>query len=409
MEILSEHYDALLQAGAKRLRGHQRRLFLAEVTLKLCDGNVRQAERRFGWGRETIRKGLQELQQGIRCLENFAARGRPRWEEENPQRAADIRAIAEPQTQADPELLSERRYTNLTAEETLELLRSTKGYAAEDLPSVRSMRDILNRMGYRLKRIQKAKPLKKTPETDAIFANVKAVRHEVHDDPTTLEISIDTKAKVKEGEYSRGGKSRTDSAGETPKGLDHDPPPKRKWTPFGVLMLATGALTLIFGSGETSDFWVDALQRWWEQTRGKNKKIRQLVIYLDNGPNNSGTRTQFLKRMIEFADWAQLTVRLVFYPPYHSKYNRIERCWSSLEKKWGGTLLTNLKVILARALRMTWLGKHPVVTSLEGDYPDGVRLSKKEMKPYEARLERSETLPKYDITIKPKSSKRRVN
>jgi hypothetical protein len=150
--------------------------------------------------------------------------------------------------------------------------------------------------------------------------------------------------------------------------LDHDPPAKRKWTPFGVLMLATGALTLIFGSRETSDFWVDALTLWWEQTRGKCKKIRQLVIYLDNGPNNSGTRTQFLKRMIEFADQAQLTVRLVFYPPYHSKYNRIERCWSSLEKKWGGTLLTSLKVILQQALRMTWFGKHPVVTSLEGDY-----------------------------------------
>jgi transposase len=205
MEAFHESYDALLQAAANRLRGHQRRLFLAEVTLQLCAGNTRQAERRFGWGRQTIAKGLQELHQGIRCLENFVARGRPRWEED-PQRAADLRALAEPHTQADPELLSERRYTNLTAAEMLELLRSTKGYAEEDLPSERSMRDILNRMGYRLKRIQKAKPLKKTPETDAIFANVKAVRQEVHDEPTTLEISIDTKAKVKEGEYSRGGK-----------------------------------------------------------------------------------------------------------------------------------------------------------------------------------------------------------
>jgi transposase len=206
MEAYNESYDALLQAAAKRLRSHQRRLFLAEVTLQLCAGNVRQAERRFGWGRQTISKGLQELRRGIRCLENFGARGRPRWEDEDPQRTADLRAIAEPHTQADPELLSERRYTNLTAAEALALLRSTKGYVAEDLPSERSMRDILNRLGYRLKRIQKAKPLKKTPETDAIFANVKAVRHEVQDDPTTLEISIDTKAKVKEGEYSRGGK-----------------------------------------------------------------------------------------------------------------------------------------------------------------------------------------------------------
>ena len=194
-----------------------------------------------------------------------------------------------------------------------------------------------------------------------------------------------------------------------PKGLDHDPPAKRKWTPFGVLMLATGALLLVFGSSETSDFWVDALTVWWQQVRGQCGKIRQLVIYLDNGPNNSGTRTQFLKRMIEFADWSGLQIRLVYYPPYHSKYNRIERCWSSLEKKWGGTLLTSLGVILEQALRMTWLGKHPVVTSLEGDYPEGVRLSKKEMRPYEARLERSKTLPRYDITIKPKTGKRQVN
>jgi Rhodopirellula transposase DDE domain len=191
--------------------------------------------------------------------------------------------------------------------------------------------------------------------------------------------------------------------------LDHDPPAKRQWTPLGILMIATGALMLVFGSQETSDFWVDALQLWWQQTRGRCRKIRRLVIYLDNGPNNSGTRTQFLKRMIAFADWSKLQIRLVYYPPYHSKYNRIERCWSSLEQKWGGTLLTSLQVIVQQALRMTWVGKHPVVTSLAGDYPDGVRLTKKEMKPYEARLERSKTLPKYDITIEPIISKRQVN
>src|SRR5271156_1305129 len=77
--------ESLLRQGADRLKGHERRLFIAEVALKLCDGNVRKAERRFGWGRETIAKGLHELQQGVRCLENFAARGRPRLEVKNPQ------------------------------------------------------------------------------------------------------------------------------------------------------------------------------------------------------------------------------------------------------------------------------------------------------------------------------------
>jgi transposase len=200
-------FDALLQRGAQRLTGYQRRLFLAEVTMELCGGNARQAERRFGWGRETINKGMHELHQGIRCVENFAARGRPRWEEAQPQLAADIRELVEPHTQADPELKSSRRYTNWSAADVRTALQTRKGYAADDLPSERTMRDILNRMGYRLKRIQKGKPLKKTAATDAVFANVKAVRQERKNDPSTLEISMDTKAKVNEGDYARGGKN----------------------------------------------------------------------------------------------------------------------------------------------------------------------------------------------------------
>lgn len=211
--------DALLRRGAKRLTGHQRRLFLAEVTIALCDGNARQAEERFGWGRETIGKGMHELRQGVRCVENFAARARPRWEDRDAQRAADIRELVEPHTQADPELKSSRRYTNWSAAEVLEALQARKGYAADDLPSVRTMRDILNRMGYRLKRIQKGKPLKKTAQTDAIFDNVKAVRAEMKDDPATLEISMDTKAKVNEGDYARGGKNPDGVGRERGQGL----------------------------------------------------------------------------------------------------------------------------------------------------------------------------------------------
>ncbi len=120
--------------------------------------------------------------------------------------AADIRAIVEPHSYADPELKSSRRYSNLSAAEVLEALIA-KGYAREELPGERTMRDILNRMNYRLKRIQKGKPLKKTKETDAIFANVKQVRQQARKEPETLEISMDTKAKVNLGDYVRGGKN----------------------------------------------------------------------------------------------------------------------------------------------------------------------------------------------------------
>ncbi|MHC5536990.1 ISAzo13-like element transposase-related protein [Singulisphaera rosea] len=192
------------------------------------------------------------------------------------------------------------------------------------------------------------------------------------------------------------------------KGWDHDPPAKEKVVPFGILTVATGALMLVMGSRETSDAWVDVLRLWWQRVRRGHRGIKRLVIYLDNGPKNSGRRTQFLKRMVEFADWSGLEIRLVYYPPYHSKYNPIERCWSSLERKWNGVLLRSLEVVLQCARRMTWKGRHPKVESLEGSYPDGVRVGAKEMKSYEARLQRSVTLPKYDITITPKTRDRQV-
>jgi transposase len=193
-----------------------------------------------------------------------------------------------------------------------------------------------------------------------------------------------------------------------PSGWDHDPPAKEKLVPFGILMVATGALALLLGRHETSDAWVDALWAWWLKVRGVHEHIRRLVIYLDNGPKNSGRRTQFLKRMVQFADRTGLEIRLVNYPPYHTKYNPIERCWSALEQKWNGVLLIDLLTALGCALRMTWKGCHPSVRCLSGEYADGVRVSAKEMKIYEARLERSKTLPDYDITIKPANGKRQV-
>ena len=206
MDTATVPLDALIRSGAQRLTGFRRRAFIAEVATAVCDASPRQAERRFGWGRATVAKGLHEADRGMRCLDNFAARGRRRSEDKDPGLAADIRAIVEPHAYADPELKSTRRYTNLSAAEVRDALIA-KGYSPTGLPSERTMREILNRMNYRLKRIQKGKPLKKTEETDAIFANVAAVRQQVRADPETLEISMDAKAKVALGDYVRGGKN----------------------------------------------------------------------------------------------------------------------------------------------------------------------------------------------------------
>lgn len=134
-----------------------------------------------------------------------------------------------------------------------------------------------------------------------------------------MRISIDTKAKVNIGEFSRGGKTRE----KEPEGaLDHDMEPDAKMVPFGVFEPSNDHILVVFGtSNETSDFIADGLELWWEESH-----LKELVINLDNGPHINSHRTQFIKRIIEFADKTGLKIRLVYYPPYHSKYNSIERC-----------------------------------------------------------------------------------
>jgi len=160
---------------------------------------------------------------------------------------------------------------------------------------------------------------------------------------------------------------------------------------------------MIFGTSlETSDFLVDALEQWWQQRREHHQQIRELVINLDNGPELASCRTQFIKRLVEFADQYDLRIRLVYYPPYHSKYNPIERCWGILENHWNGTLLESVETALHWAQTMTWKGLHPMVYLLERTYETGVRVAKKAFQSFQERLERSETLPKWSVTIEPK-------
>jgi len=205
MDIESEHVD-LLRLAAGKLKGEDRRVFVAEVTLRLCDGKERLAEDRFGGSRQMVRKGLEQLRTGQATETGHHNGGRKRFEDRHPKMAQAIRDIAEPKTQADPELKSQRQYLNLSAAEVRKAL-ADRGWNDDDIPPDRSMRRILNRMNFRLKKIRKGRPLKKNENTDAIFENVQAVKAASRDAPETLEISADTKAKVAIGDYSRGGKN----------------------------------------------------------------------------------------------------------------------------------------------------------------------------------------------------------
>jgi hypothetical protein len=209
---------------------------------------------------------------------------------------------------------------------------------------------------------------------------------------------MDCKATVAIGEFSRGGLTRGDN-----KTCDHDFGCQENYHPCGIVDEDNGQLAVTFGNSfKTSDFIVDTLSAWWTGLSAQEQAATAMVqIKMDNGPESSGIRTQFLNRMVQFADQIGKPIQLLYYPPYHSKYNPIERCWGILELHWNGTQLIDVQTMLAWAQSMTWKGIHPVVELSRKLYQKGVSLSKAAMRAVEARLERDPLLPKWDIRIRP--------
>jgi hypothetical protein len=190
MTRLSEQHITTIKDAAKKLTCAKRRAFQAQVAIDYLNSNPRLAEKTFGWDRKTVALGLNELRTGIVCVDNFKARGNKKMAAKKPQLEADIVALAEPKSQTDPKFQTAFNYTRITAKGMREALITDKGWKAEDLPCVKTIGNILNRLGYRLRRVQKAKPLKKIKETDAIFDNLDAVNQASDSREDSLRISI---------------------------------------------------------------------------------------------------------------------------------------------------------------------------------------------------------------------------
>jgi hypothetical protein len=156
MRIVTPAEKEMYIETAKQLKGHQKRLYMARVVKALGRGGQAYASRELGWDRNTIRKGQRELETGFRCVDNYQARGRKRIEERLPQLIKDIRAIADQHSQTDPSFQSTRLYLRLSASSVRQALIKQKGYSDEQLPSAETIRDRLNELGYRLKRVKKA-------------------------------------------------------------------------------------------------------------------------------------------------------------------------------------------------------------------------------------------------------------
>lgn len=398
--MIEQAVKTILKETANDLTGYERRHFMAKVVKELWQGNARAAHRELGWNRCTLKKALAEWDGQFCLLDQFAERGRKTSETNLPNLLEDIRQIADEASQTDPTFQSMRLYTRLSAAEVRRQLIEQKGYSDEQLPCEDTIRRKLNQLGYLVKAVQKSQPLKKIAQTDAIFEQLHKVNPAADADPTVLRISWDAKAPVLIGRFCRDGVSRL-----VVKAWDHDFQTKhKKVTPFGIYLPHYDELYLYLTTSKiTSDFIVDCLVDFWTHQRHRFPQVKTLLINQDNGPENHTRRTQFMARLTHFVDHFQLTLQLACFPPYHSKYNPIERVWGALEKHWNGSLLDSLQTVLNFARSLLYKGKQPEVELIEKTYHSGVKLAKKLMADLEKRFERLPGLEKWFVQILPLS------
>ena len=182
--------------------------------------------------------------------------------------------------------------------------------------------------GLSLSETLKTKPLKKIPETDAIFEHVAHTNTAADGDPSVLRSSINSKAKVKVGNLSRHGKDRRE---EAPKTDDHDTEWQQVLVPLAILNMHSDACAMYIGeSAETPDFIVDCLEHWWRLNQPHYPHMTTLVIDLDGGSATRSNRTQFMKRRVDFSRHYSVSIQLIYYPPYHNKYNPFAKHAASL-------------------------------------------------------------------------------
>lgn len=199
------------------------------------------------------------------------------------------------------------------------------------------------------------------------------------------------------GEFDRGGRCRVFR-----KANDHDFNVIGKTTPVGFLIPKSDDLNLyMISSRVTSDCIVDLLQDWWNEKQQTFPGVNKLVINLDNGPEQQSHRTQFMKRIQEFSNQNHIEIQLAYYPPYHSKYNPIERTFGILEQHWNGELLDSLEAVYGYAKSMTWKGNHPTVRVIDTIYETGVKVGKQAMELLNTGFERLKGLEKWFVSVHP--------
>lgn len=325
-------------------------------------------------------------------------RGRKKVEDKFPEIKNQIRYILNDYEYTDSHFKTETLFVDLSLQNLRKELIQRYGYTKETCPCKSTLLRLLNDLGYKIQKVKKTKVLDKVPETDAIFENVNETKQFISKSSSDVAvISVDDKNRKKIGNISDNGYSWFNR-----QALDHDTNFNCTVVPFGILDLKTNETFVYCNKGSsTANFKVDCIEQYLI-----NKKeifdIKRLIIFLDNGPENSSRRTLWIKCLIDLAKKYNVSIELVYYPPYHSKYNPIERYWARLQLSWSGLIINTVDKLIETINKVNWKGVNTQATLVNKEYKKGISINKDELKILERKhVYREEGIEKWSLVITP--------
>lgn len=325
-------------------------------------------------------------------------RGRKKVEDNFPEIKNQIKAILNDYEYADSHFKTETLFVNLSLNNLRNELIQRYGYTKENCPCKSTLLRLLTDLDYKIQKVKKTKVLDKIPETDAIFENVNETKQFISlSNNDVAVISIDDKNRKKIGNISDNGYSWFNK-----KVLDHDTNFDCSIVPFGILDLKTNETFVYCSKGSsTANFKVDCIEDYLKKKK-ETLDIKRLIIFLDNGPENSSRRTLWIKCLIDLSKKYSISIELVYYPPYHSKYNPIERYWARLQLSWSGLIINTVDKLIETINKVKWKGVYTQATLVNKEYKRGISIDKEKIRILErTHIYREDGIEKWSLVITP--------
>lgn len=401
---IEKYHKNRIESIKKMKNGIDKDMAIGSLVADLGKGSIKPVANAIGSCFRTVKnKYLSFVNRSDYIQLSLEFRGRKKAEDKDHKLIDRIKQIVYKYENTDSHFKTEKLYIDLNPKTLrLELINTFDEYTDNNCPCENTLKRIIKDLGYKLRRVTKSLVIEKIPETDAIFENVfETIKAVEHSNDTVVAISIDDKNAKKIGLLSDNGKSYIER-----KALDHDTIYNCSVKPFGILDMKTNE-TFVYctTSNSTAQYKVDCIEKY-VQYKLEKINLKKLVIFLDNGPENSSRRKLWIKCLYELSIKYDIVIELVYYPPYHSKYNKIERYWARLQMSWSGLIIDTLDKLITTIKRVTWKDINTKAYLNTEEYQKGIEVSKKEFNKIEKNyISREKGIEKWSLVITPSKIK----